>query len=107
MLPVLSSCAKHVHVAGPAPPAHGFQLSRGWCAGSSSCDLLSVSLRLIAEAGEISGTPTAEEPVEVDSVIQGIDNSSAAHCNVQQQVLVGALCQDSPFLLFVLDIRHL
>ena len=42
----------------------------------SGCDLHSIGLSLNAETGEISGTPTAEEPVEDES--KGlIENSSA------------------------------
>ena len=42
----------------------------------SGCDLHSVGLSLNAETGEISGTPTAEEPVEVECVIQAVQDES-------------------------------
>ena len=42
----------------------------------SGCDLHSMGLRLNAETGEISGTPTAEEPVEVECVIQAVQDDS-------------------------------
>ena len=74
----------------------------------SGCDLHSIGLRFNAETGEISGTPTAEEPMEVDCVIQAvqdeskglIENSSVTRCKVQRQVLVAKLllaCQVSLF----------
>ena len=42
----------------------------------SGCDLHSIGLRLNAETGEISGTPMAEEPVEVECVIQAVQDES-------------------------------
>ncbi|CAE7780318.1 unnamed protein product [Symbiodinium pilosum] len=42
----------------------------------SGCDLHSIGLRFNAETGEISGTPTAEEPMEVDCVIQAVQDES-------------------------------
>eukprot|EP00439_Symbiodinium_sp_Y106_P019987 s4214_g2.t1 len=74
----------------------------------SGCDLHSIGLSLNAETGEISGTPTAEEPVEVECVIQavqdeskGLIENSSVKISLQHFAYAGKLLPfptDSPYL---------